>query len=81
MHAALQVEAKLDLLLGRIEGPDRQADDGRDQDQSPADVFSLLIALRDDGFLALVSDDRRARDLDAHVVGDLQLHGLIVQLA
>ena len=39
----------------------------------------IADCLRDDGFLTLVSDDSRSRDLDAYVVGDLELHGLITQ--
>ena len=39
MHAALQVEAEIDLLVGRIEGPDRQGDHRDGEAHSPPEVL------------------------------------------
>ena len=85
VHAALEVEAEANRLLQRVERPHRRAPTTARMARSfqwrflfmrlsHASMRALSGALRHDRLLALEAADGRLRHVDAHVVGDLQLH-------
>ena len=98
MHAALEVEAELQLLgcepprdrqtkalrEHRID-PDGSEDDEHDDDRDRLPT-KILVSSHDlassgscdDGLLTLVSADRGAGNFDTDLVGNLELHGGVV---
>ena len=82
VHAALEVETELHLLVGRIERPDRQADDAENDEDFPTNVLRHDLSVRrfNDGRLSLIADDGGPGHVDAHVRGNLQLDGIVADL-
>src|SRR5204862_171411 len=94
VDTAFEIEAELELLLFQParsrqvlpRGQDRidpdtgeHNQDGDDGDDFPAYVLHGLCLIRfDDRRLTLVAADRRPRDLDTNLIGNLQLHLVVV---
>src|SRR6185503_8497429 len=78
----LEVEAKLDLLIRRIERPDRETDDTENDEDFPTKVLRHDLCIRrvDNRRLSLVADDRGAGNVDPDVRGNLKLNGVFADL-
>src|SRR5690606_30220842 len=83
VDAAAQVETEPDLLGRRGEGPDRERRDADDQGELPVEavpvhVLEAAALRRDDRLLSLVTADRGTGDFDPDLIGNLQLHRVLV---